>query len=126
MAITEPTPISEVRHLDIKIAYYTVQAKAGTLSIADTITMSKLQVLRQILLLLKRIDENNEGLLDSDFLVRNGGIVGLRKSADTLQVLMKTLSDEEDRLNATAVKDDKTVIQFDSALKVINQKLKKV
>ena len=125
MAIAEPT-ISEVRHLDIKIEYYTIQAKAGTLSIEDTIKLSKLKILREILLLLKHIDDNNEGRLDSEFLVRNGGIVGLRKSADTLQILMKTLSDEEDRLSATAVKDDKTVIQFDNALKVINQKLKKV
>jgi len=125
MAIAEPT-ISDVRHLDIKIEYYTIQAKAGTLSLEDTIKLAKIKILREILLLLKRVEENNEGTLDADFLIRNGGIVGLRKSADTLQTLMNTLSDEEDRLNATAVKDDKTVIQFDSALRVINQKLKKV
>jgi len=117
--------ISDIRHLDLKIEYYTTKAATGAMSLDDTYLLAKYKILRQLLILIKKVDGYLTGTINKGELLNLGGIDGLKKAATTMQMLMMTFNTEQDRASSNK-ESAGTIIQFDKNLKLFNKKLKQL
>lgn len=121
----EPGKLSETRHLDIKIEYYMLRIASGVGDMTDTLVLMKYKILRQLMTIIQKMDMMASKSFDISELVSFGGMDGLRKNVEAVRTMMTIINTEEDRLKLNNSESDGLIIQFDKAMKVVNEHLKK-
>lgn len=121
--------LNQLRHLDIKIEYYTLKINSATEKLTDeeadklTIMLARYKLFRQLLVIIEKISQLQEGQIDLEELYQIGGVEGLRRNAKMLKELLETIDSQERRVVGDVEDDGNVILQFNKQLKVLDGKL---